>query len=71
MRRANQSWYIPGKNAVEKQHLHEHNSLQTLQRLALDNRYAEFEAVLLMTFPLDLGKQQAIRKLCRVVRKNA
>ena len=71
MSRADQSWYIPGKNAVEKQHLHEHNSLQALQRLALDKRYTEFEALLLTAFPLDLGKQQDIRELCRVVRKNA
>ena len=64
-------WYVPGKTVIEQQHLHEHNSLQALQRLALDEQYVEFEALLLKTFPNAPDKQQAIRELCRVVRKNA
>ena len=34
-------------------------------------QYVEFEALLLKTFPNAPDKQQDIRELCRVVRKNA
>ena len=64
-------WYVTGKTAVEQQHLHEHNSLQVLQRYALDKQYVEFEALLLKTFPTDLDKQQDIRELCGVNCSNA
>ena len=35
-------WYIPGKTEAEKQHLHEHETLQILQRHALNGKTAEF-----------------------------
>ena len=34
--------YIPGETAAEKQHLHEHETLQILQRHALNGKTAEF-----------------------------
>tara|TARA_B100001778_G_C18190107_1_gene450872 strand:- start:380 stop:592 length:213 start_codon:yes stop_codon:yes gene_type:complete len=36
------SWYVPGKTNVEKQHLNEHETLQILQRHALNNNHEEF-----------------------------
>ena len=35
-------WYIPGKNSVERQHVHEHETLQILQKLALNGKHEEF-----------------------------
>ena len=34
--------YFSGKTPIEKQHAHEHNTLQILQRLASDGRRDEF-----------------------------
>ena len=39
-------WYVPGKNEVERQHVNEHESLQLLQRLALNGRREEFFTLL-------------------------
>ena len=39
-------WYVPGKNEVEKQHVNEHESLQQLQRLALNGKRDEFFTLL-------------------------
>ena len=35
-------WYIPGKNSVERQHVHEHETLQIFQKLALNGEHEEF-----------------------------
>ena len=40
------SWYVPGKTNVEKQHVNEHETLQILQRHALNNNHEEFYNVL-------------------------
>ena len=45
-------WYVPGKTNVEKQHVSEHERLQTLQRYALNKNVEEF-VELLNTFPVD------------------
>ena len=45
-------WNVPGHNEVEKQHLSEHERLQTLQKLALNGKTEELVA-LLNTFPID------------------
>ena len=39
-------WYVPGKNSVEKQHLSEHETLQILQRHALNGNKEEFYELL-------------------------
>jgi hypothetical protein len=39
-------WYVPGKNSVEKQHLSEHETLQILQRHALNGKKEEFYQLL-------------------------
>jgi hypothetical protein len=39
-------WYVPGKNSVEKQHLSEHETLQILQRHALNGKKEEFYELL-------------------------
>ena len=39
-------WYVPGKNEVERQHVNEHESLQQLQRLALNGKRDEFFTLL-------------------------
>ena len=41
-RKERNSWYVPGKTNVEKQHLNEHETLQMLQRHALNNNHHEF-----------------------------
>ena len=40
------SWYVPGKTNVEKQHLSEHETLQKLQRHALNNELDQFYELL-------------------------
>ena len=35
-------WYVPGKTAVERQHVSEHETLQTLQKHALNGKKEEF-----------------------------
>ena len=46
------SWYVPGKTRAEKQHVSEHERLQTLQKLALNGKTEEL-VDLLNTFPID------------------
>tara|TARA_R100000008_G_C3482925_1_gene114796 strand:- start:101 stop:313 length:213 start_codon:yes stop_codon:yes gene_type:complete len=55
-------WYVPGKTPAEKQHLHEHNTLQVLQRLALNKKWEEFDK-LLETIS-DKDKQHDIKEIC-------
>ena len=35
-------WYVPGKTEVEVQHVNEHETLQMLQRHALNGKHEEF-----------------------------
>ena len=54
--------YIPGTaNEVEKQHVNEHETLQILQRHALNNEPEEFYT-LLQTIP-DIDKQNDIKEM--------
>ena len=54
--------YIPGTaNEVEKQHVNEHETLQQLQRHALNNKPEEFYN-LLQTIP-DIDKQNDIKEM--------
>ncbi len=39
-------WYVPGKTAVERQHVSEHETLQTLQQHALNGKKVEFYELL-------------------------
>ena len=54
--------YIPGETDAEKQHLHEHETLQILQRHALNGKTAEFFE-LLQTIE-DPDKRRDIIELC-------
>ena len=38
--------YVPGKTDAEKQHVHEHETLQILQKLALNGKTEEFHDLL-------------------------
>ena len=40
-RQERDSWYIPGKTEAEIQHCSEHETLQILQRLALNGQWGE------------------------------
>ena len=60
-------WYIPGKTEAEKQHLHEHETLQILQRHALNGKTAEFFA-LLQTIT-DENKRHDIVEMCDMEQK--
>ena len=53
---------IPGETDAEKQHLHEHETLQILQRHALNGKTAEFFE-LLQTIE-DPDKRRDIIELC-------
>ena len=57
-------WYIPGKNSVERQHVHEHETLQILQQLALNGKHEEFFE-LLETFN-GVDKKRDIIQLCEM-----
>ena len=39
-------WYVPGKTAIERQHVSEHETLQTLQKHALNVKMEEFYELL-------------------------
>ena len=39
-------WYIPGKTEVEVQHVNEHETLQQLQRHALNGEHEQFFTLL-------------------------
>ena len=39
-------WYVPGKTAIERQHVSEHETLQTLQKHALNGKKEEFYELL-------------------------
>ena len=58
-------WYVPGRTKTEKQHLTEHESLQQLQRLALNGRREEF-FTLLDSLNLSKDKHNDILELLEV-----
>ena len=45
-RQERNSWYVPGKTSVEKQQVNEHQTLQTLQKHALNGEREEFYELL-------------------------
>ena len=55
-------YYIPGKNSVEKQHLSEHETLQILQRHALNGKREEFFELLETIDGTD--KKKDIMEMC-------
>ena len=57
-------WYVPGKNSVEKQHLSEHETLQILQRHALNGKKEEFYELLETIDGED--KKRDIIEMCRM-----
>ena len=61
-------WHIPGKTQVEKQHLSEHETLQMLQRHALNGKEEEFYS-LLDTIDGD-DKRRDIMELCNMMRSH-
>ena len=56
-------WYIPGKTDVEKQHIHEHETLQEMQRHALNRDHDKFFTMLL-SFSRSQDKRNDIAQLC-------
>ena len=57
------SWYVPGKTVAEVQHLDEHEALQILQRLALNNKWSDYEHLLMSKFGDKPDKRKDIREL--------
>ena len=55
-------WYIPGKTAVEKQHIFEHETLQVLQNHAQYGRHKKFYHLLLTIH--DQNKRDDLSKIC-------
>ena len=58
-------WYVPGRTETEKQHLTEHESLQLLQRHALNGKREEF-FTLLDSLNLSKDKHNDILELLEV-----
>jgi len=58
------SWYVPGKTVVEVQHMSEHETLQILQRLALNNKWSDYEHLLMSKFGDKPDKRKDIREMC-------
>jgi hypothetical protein len=56
-------WYVPGKHAHEKQHRHEHATLQIMYRYALDGDHNNFVSMLLSYSPCQNKRNEAAR-LC-------
>ncbi len=57
-------WYVPGKTAVERQHVSEHETLQTLQKHALNCKKEEFYELLETIDGED--KKRDIIEMCRM-----
>jgi len=57
-------WYVPGKTSVEKQHVNEHETLQTLQKYALNGKHEEFFELLETINGED--KKRDITELCNM-----
>ena len=60
--------YVPGKNDVEIQHLSEHETLQILQRHALNGKHEEFFELLKTIDGED--KKRDIIELCNMQGEN-
>ena len=56
-------WYIPGKTMAEKQHIHEHETLQIMQRHALNLDHGKFYD-LLRSFSMDQDKRNDVSRIC-------
>ena len=56
-------WYVPGKTEVEKQHIHEHETLQIMQRHALNSDHGKFFD-LLLSFSRDQDKRNEVARIC-------
>ena len=63
-RKERPSWYVPGKTAAEVQHISEHEALQILQRLALNNKWSDYEHLLMARFGEMPDKRRDIREMC-------
>jgi len=63
-RQERSSWYVPGKTVVEVQHMSEHETLQILQRLALNNKWSDYEHLIMSRFGDSPDKRKDIRELC-------
>ena len=61
------SWYVPGKTVAEVQHIDEHEALQILQRLALNNKWSDYEHLLMAKFGEKPDKRRDIRAMCEDV----
>ena len=55
---------MPVKNLAEVQHLDEHEALKILQRLALNNKWSDYEHLLMSKFGDKPDKRKDIRELC-------
>ena len=55
-------WHVPGKTDVQKHHISDHDTLQMLQRHAVDKAWEKFDTLLLS---LHSSKHDAIKELCR------
>ena len=58
-----QNWYIPGKTLAEKQHIHEHETLQIMQRHALNSDHLSFYN-LLLSFSKSQTKRNDVAQMC-------
>ena len=56
-------WYIPGKTLAEKQHIHEHETLQIMQRHALNSDHLSFYN-LLLSFSKSQTKRNDVAQMC-------
>ena len=56
-------WYVPGKLEHEKQHIYEHETLQIMQRHALNGDHNNFFSMLL-SFSRCQDKRNDIARLC-------
>ena len=63
-RQERNSWYVPGKPSVEKQHVNEHETLQTLQKYALNGKHEKFFELLETIDGED--KKRDITELCNM-----
>ena len=55
-------WYVPGKHEHEKQHIHEHETIQVLQNHAQYGRHDKFYTLLLSIH--DQNKRNDICQMC-------
>ena len=56
-------WYIPGKTEVEKQHISEHETIQIMQRHAVNGEHEKFYQMLL-GFSRSADKRNDAARLC-------